>query len=287
MIPVVMRVLATGVVTLVSATLIGVVTAQGAPQAVQQTLSGAAIRACVDRATGDMRIPRTGRPCFRRERALIWSIAGPTGPVGPMGPQGTIGATGPRGASGPPGPPGLAGAQGNPGPQGDPGPQGNPGPPGPAGGFGAYGSFDDTDIVPIPATGAIPVPLRRSLLAQGVSIVDSTRITVDAAGVYNIAFSLQLLNTVNQRRVVTIWLSRNGATVPISSTDEYLATDTTGERAVAAWNFFVIAAPGDYFELMIAANGTGTEIFYGPSENSDDGAPLIPSTILTVNQVGS
>jgi hypothetical protein len=173
-----------------------------------------------------------------------------------------------------------------PGVPGPSGPRGEPGPSGPAGGFGAYGSFDDTDVVPIPATGAIPVPLRRTLFAQGASIVDSTKITMDTAGVYNIAFSLQLLNTVNQRRVVTIWLSQNGVAVPISSTDEYLATDTTGERAVAAWNFFVVAAPGDYFELMIAANGTGTEIFYGTSENSDDGAPLIPSAILTVNQVG-
>jgi len=265
MVPGVMRALAMGAGTLITATLIGLATVGSAPQALQQPSSGSAVRACVDRATGDMRIPRTNRPCFRRERALIWSIVGPVGPAGPAGI---------RGPSGLPGVPGPSG------------PRGEPGPSGPAGGFGAYGSFDDTDVVPIPATGAIPVPLRRTLFAQGASIVDSTKITMDTAGVYNIAFSLQLLNTVNQRRVVTIWLSQNGVAVPISSTDEYLATDTTGERAVAAWNFFVVAAPGDYFELMIAANGTGTEIFYGTSENSDDGAPLIPSAILTVNQVG-
>ena len=177
------------------------------------------------------------------------------------------------------------GSQGDPGPTG---PQGDPGPTGPPGGFGAYGSFDDTASVNISFGQAIAIPLRRTLAAQGVSIANSTRITMDDTGVYNIAFSLQLLNSANARRVITVWLSKNGSPVADSSTDIYLGTAVDSERAVAAWNFFVQSQPGDYYELIIATDGTTgavPQIYAGDSVNSAL-APRIPSTILTVNQVG-
>ena len=107
-----------------------------------------------------------------------------------------------------------------------------------------------------------------------------------AAGKYNIAFSLQLFNSVNARPVVTIWLNKNGSPVADSSTDIYLGTSIDTERSVAAWNFFVDAAAGDYFSLMIATNGTGVSIYGDTSVNAGAGAPAIPSTIVTVNQVG-
>lgn len=300
------RALVLGAVTLAIAALIGLFTVGSAPQAAQQTTTSPVIRACVDRASGDMRIPRTTRPCFVRERTLIWSVEGPEGPQGrvgdqgPPGPSGPQGATGPAGLPGPRGPAGADGAAGAPGPvgpagpagpQGDPGPagpQGDPGPVGPAGGFGAYGSFDDTATVTINFSQATPIPLRRTLLAQGVSIADLTKVTMADPGVYNIAFSLQLFNSANARRVITVWLSKNGSPVPDTSTDVYLGTAMDSERAVAAWNFFVDAQVGDYYELIITTDGTtgaAPQILAGDSVNSAL-APRIPSTILTVNQVG-
>jgi len=103
-------------------------------------------------------------------------------------------------------------------------------------------------------------------------------------GKYSIAFSIQLLNSVNTRPVVTIWLNRNDSPVADSATDVYLGTAVDTERSVAAWNFFVDAEAGDYFSLMVVTNGTGVAVFGGASANP--GAPAIPSTIVTVNQVG-
>lgn len=283
------RALSAGAITVTLATLIGIVTVGNSPQAAQQRASDPVIRACVDRASGDMRIPRATRGCYQRERTLIWSVAGPVGPQGPSGAQGPVGPQGPAGSPGGRGPagaagaPGPAGATGPTGPQGDPGPAG---PTGPAGEFGAYGTFDDTATVPIPATGAIAVPIRRTLFAQGVSIADSTRITMSDAGIFNIVFSMQMFNTATTRRVVTVWLSKNGFAVPESSGDVYLGTSQDAERAIVAWNYFVDSVPGDFYELVVAADGTSTEIYYGPSLNADDSAPVVPSTILTVNQVG-
>lgn len=202
---------------------------------------------------------------------------GPQGPPGPAGPQGPIGLTGPQG------------------------PQGETGPEGPAGGFGAYGSFHDVGDVSV---GEVPTPVRLNTtgFAQGVSISgtgDSQyEIRLESAGKYNIAFSSQLLNAANQRRVVTIWLSKNGIApsnwIPETSTDLVLGTGTTDERSVAAWNFFVDAQANDYFVLMVVTNGDRVSIHGSTSQNDRDfpglpttpDIPEIPSTILTVNQVG-
>jgi hypothetical protein len=203
-----------------------------------------------------------------------WSMWGPkSNETWPLGTN-LIGPSGPSGGRG------LSGAQGAQGAQGPPGAQGDPG------GFGAYGSFDDTATVTISSVSGIPIPLRGTAFAQGVSIVDSTQVTMAAAGVYNLAASLQLLNNSNQARIVTIWLSRNGAAIPLTAADVYLGTDVTGERTVAALSYIFASAPGDSFELMITANGGSTELFYGPSRNSDRGAPEVPSSIITINQVG-
>ena len=198
--------------------------------------------------------------------------------IGPKGPQGITGLSGPTGPTGSTGPTG---------PKGETGPTGPPGPPGetgPAGGFGSYGSFIDTETRLLTQDSAYTIPLNVTQFAQGVSVVSDTQITMASAGKYNIAFSLQLLNSVNARPVVTIWLNKNDSPVADSATDVYLGTAVDTERSVAAWNFFVEAEAGDYFSLMIVTNGTGVSVYGGASANP--GTPAIPSTILTVNQVG-
>ncbi len=198
--------------------------------------------------------------------------------IGPKGPQGPAGLTGPPGETGPTGPFG---------PMGETGPIGNAGPPGetgPAGGFGDYGSFIDTETRPLTQASAYAIPLNVTQFAQGVSVVSGSQITMASPGKYSIAFSLQLLNSVNTRPVVTIWLNKNDSPVADSATDVYLGTSIDTERSVAAWNFFVDAEAGDYFSIMVLTNGTGVSVYGGPAANP--GAPAIPSTILTVNQVG-
>jgi hypothetical protein len=49
------------------------------------------IRACVNRKTGDVRIPSGGRGCERWEQCVSWNVRGPRGPQGPAGPPGTPG----------------------------------------------------------------------------------------------------------------------------------------------------------------------------------------------------
>jgi len=161
--------------------------------------------------------------------------------------------------------------------------------------MGFYGSFFDTSTVEILTT-SIAIPLNTTDVSDGVSMQNGlegskTRITFANTGIYNIQFSSQIYNPGNQSRFITIWLAKNRNTVGAgyvsnSSTDVYLGTATESERAVIAWNFFVNASTNDYFELMIVANGTGAQILSGASANGSRGAPTIPGTILTVNQIG-
>ena len=229
---------------------------------------------------------------------------GDTGSVGPQGERGDIGPAGPQGIAGPQGPTGPAGPQGELGPQGATGAQGptgatgSQGPQGPQGipgGFGAYGSFYDYGDLDLTSQVATPILLRNPAFSSGVTVPqdDGKRyeITFANAGKYNIAFSSQLYNSNNQRRTVTIWLSKNGVAPTNwqieSSTDLTLGTSSDVERHVAAWNFFVEAAAGDRFILMIVASGSGVKIDGGTPVNSvPAGLPSIPSTIVTVNQVG-
>ena len=279
-----------GAVTITAATLIGVATSESAPQAAQDGQSQPAIRACVDRVTGAMRVPRSSRACFVGERVLVWSVAGPSGPTGQTGPEGAPGAQGPAGADGAPGSRGASGPAGPAGPAGPTGPigaQGVPGavgPTGPAGGFGAYGSFLDlqtqTNIAP---GNPLAMLLRTTDLSSGVSIVDNTKVTVNEAGVYNIAFSAQISKTDAGTDTVYIWLRINGVDLPDSNTALVLIDG--GAKQVAAWNFVVPLGAGQQATLMWASLDANARILYEDDTTTPYG-PAIPSLIVTVNQVG-
>ena len=227
-------------------------------------------------------------------------LTGATGPQGPIGPAGVVGATG---ATGPQGPAGATGATGAKGDTGDQGPQGSQGPQGiqgiqgvkgDPGGFGYHGSFYDTQTLLLTQNQAHAVPLNVTDFAIGISIEndslgDPSKIRFQYPGKYNIAFSLQLTKSDSGTDVTTIWLCKGSgagacSNVPWSATDLYLIGNSA--RQVAAWNFFISVAADDFVQLMISpGTSTGTSILASPAQSSP-ARPEIPSTILTVNQVG-
>ncbi len=284
-----------GAVTITAATLIGVATSESAPQAAQDGQSQPAIRACVDRVTGAMRVPRSSRACFVGERVLVWSVAGPSGPTGQTGPEGAPGAQGPagadgapgsRGASGPAGPAGPAGPTGPIGAQGVPGDQGVPGAvgaTGPAGGFGGYGTFLDLQTQTNTSPGnPIPIQVRTTDFSRGVTIVNGTDVTVDDTGVYNLNFVAQLTKTDGGNDTIYIWLRVDDIDVPNSNTALILIGG--GAKQVAAWNFFTRLAAGQRATLMWASLDVAASLVY--IDDTATYGPSIPSMKLKVNQVG-
>ena len=212
---------------------------------------------------------------------------GPVGPVGPAGATGAAGAVGPVGPAGPTGPSGPPGAIGATGPVGPTGATGATGPQGPAGGFGAYGSFyDTTPVTPLTLDQAVAVPLNSVAFASGVSIVDGTKITFAVAGKFDIQFSTQIEKADSGDDWLSVWLSQNGVNQTWTNTDVLISGKEVTSRHVVAWNFFVDAVAGDFFQLLMSSTtSTQMSIVSVGTQTSPD-RPEIPGTILTVNQVG-
>jgi hypothetical protein len=151
--------------------------------------------------------------------------------------------------------------------------------------FGASASFFSTaDQGPHTANAIQAFTFNNTDWATGVTLGSTTQVTMTNAGKYNIAFSAQLHQT-NSSGVVNIWLNKNGT--PMANTNTKVAIASNNPFAVAAWNFFVDAAAGDYYELMWSSASNHTVIEHDVATGS--GAtlhPAVPSVILTVNQVG-
>ncbi len=118
----------------------------------------------------------------------------------------------------------------------------------------------------------------------GITLTNNSRITMTNAGKYNITFSAQM-NQLQSSSTTNIWLAKNGTA--ISYTNTSVATTANNPLTVAAWNFFVNAEAGDYYQIMWSSNSAHTKLEALAATGS--GAtlhPEVPSVIVTVNQVG-
>jgi len=152
-----------------------------------------------------------------------------------------------------------------------------------------YGSFYDTTTQSISVINtAYAITLNSTAnkindgpLTYGIYIgTPTSRVYVDNTANYNIQFSLQLYSSSASAKNVSIWLRVNGVDVADSAT---LITITGNAVAtVAAWNFVINLAAGDYFELMWAADSTNVTI---KSSAAAAPSPAIPGVIMTVTSL--
>jgi hypothetical protein len=122
-------------------------------------------------------------------------------------------------------------------------------------------------------------------ITNGVSISGSTNpsntyIKTQNAGVYNIQFSAQVDKTDGGTDDIVIWLRKNGIDLTDSATT--LTLPTNNSKVVAAWNWFVTSATGDYYQIIWRSPDTDLRLLAEPISGTHPG---IPSVILTVNRV--
>jgi hypothetical protein len=193
-----------------------------------------------------------------------------------QGPQGVQGVQGPQGEQG------IQGVQGIQGIQGETGAQGA------AGGFGYLGSFYDTTNQTGVANSVLTMAIGNSNpWNSGVSITSGNRITIANPGVYNIAFSAQMVkNSGNTATHAHIWLSQNGVDVPTSASQ--LGFPSNSVYVVAAWNFFFkTTVANEYVQLKWEINSNADNAIVITSAVATGDIPAIPGLIVTVNQVGA
>jgi P pilus assembly chaperone PapD len=121
---------------------------------------------------------------------------------------------------------------------------------------------------------------------SGVSLVSGNQITIANPGVYNIAFSAQMVkNSGNTATHAHIWLSQNGTNVPISASQ--IGFPSNSVYVVAAWNFFFkTTVANEYVQLKWEINSNADNAIAITSAVASGNVPAIPGLIITVNQVG-
>jgi len=113
----------------------------------------------------------------------------------------------------------------------------------------------------------------------------SDKIKINNSGIYNIQFSAQTSKTTGTSTTVYIWLAKNGVEIPFSNTGVTLAGGSN-DVAIPAWNFYVSASAGDFYQILFASTTNTAFIQYTPSGSVGLTGPAVPSVILTVNRVG-
>jgi len=142
---------------------------------------------------------------------------------------------------------------------------------------------DTTDQAPVLVNTAYPITFTMSDIERGIwrDQVNTSRIYVADAGVYNFEFSAQLDKTSGGQALVFIWPRVDGVDLPDSATSIRLQGNNS--ELVAAWNFVLDMKPEGYFELMWSADDVNVRLEHFPALAP---VPAIPSVILTVTQEG-
>lgn len=120
-----------------------------------------------------------------------------------------------------------------------------------------------------------------------------SKIQVSQAGLYNVQFSAQFINTTNDVQDVDIWFRKNGTDVTASNSQFGIkARKSTGvaSRLIAGINFYLDLAKDDYIELMWRVTDSGVSLEHFPAVTASGTTPAIPATpsiILTVTFVSN
>ncbi len=139
-----------------------------------------------------------------------------------------------------------------------------------------YGAFSSNQSQTTTANTATLMTLNTTDFSNGVSIA-SSKITVAAAGIYNLQFSAQVQNLDNAPQDIFIWLKQNGTDITGSTGKVGIpARKSAGvpSHDIKGWNYFVSMAANDYIEIYWSPTiATVTIEYYAAS-----GTPTKPST---------
>ena len=159
-----------------------------------------------------------------------------------------------------------------------------------------YGSFScNADIKATAANTITDVTLNTTDYSNGTSLATNV-VTADVAGLYNLQFSLQLVNTDNSAHSALVWLRKNGSDIAgTNSKFDVAARKSAGVHSyvIGACNFYVSLNAGDTVGLVWAAdaveNGVTTGIYLEAyaAQVSPYAAPAIPSSVVTLTFVSA
>jgi hypothetical protein len=153
-----------------------------------------------------------------------------------------------------------------------------------------YGAFyDTTDQTAASTTTAYAISLNSTTVSNTISVENSSQVTFTYEGIYNIQFSVQLVNTDNAAQDIDIWFRKNGADIANSNSRFGLSPRKSVSdpfHVVGSLNFIDSFAANDYIELYWCTTSTSAYI-EAYTAGTTPTRPAIPSVILTATFVSS
>jgi hypothetical protein len=134
------------------------------------------------------------------------------------------------------------------------------------------------------STGTYVVSASQTVASTTITGTCKSKIVADKAGVYNVQFSVQFVNTDAQIHDADIWMRKNGADVADSNSQFSIPNQHGGVdgHLIAALNLFIDLAANEYVELMWRTANTATTIQYIAAQTAPV-RPATPSVIVTVS----
>ena len=138
-----------------------------------------------------------------------------------------------------------------------------------------YGAFSSDQDQTTTANTATLMTLNTTDFSNGVSI-NTSKITVEYAGIYNLQFSTQFANTNSNVQDVYIWLRQNEVDIPGSTGFVSIpgSHGGTNGHSIVGWNYFLTMKANDYVEIYWSVPNTDVTI----QHLAASGTPTKPST---------
>jgi len=163
------------------------------------------------------------------------------------------------------------------------GPQGPQGVPGSIGNtaLGSYYSTDTLNVAGPLAANPTIMSYTDTVVERLVSVVDSTKITVQKTAIYEAYYSVQIHRTSGGSPVyVYIWLRKNGVNVP--DTNGRVEINSNNGDSLPIVPYVLSLNAGDYIEFAVQATETTVQLL----TTTPTIGPRIPSIIAAIKEIG-
>ncbi len=151
----------------------------------------------------------------------------------------------------------------------------------------SYGAWSDsTDQTGSVSAGTV-ITMNTIDVADGITLVSNSQMTVPSTGKYSLQFSFQFKNTNNAQEDVTVWLRINGVDLANSATQYTIPARKSASifgYGVASLTFLLDLAANDYVEMLWVPTNITVTLEHLPASVSP-AYPAIPSVIATMVQI--
>lgn len=151
-----------------------------------------------------------------------------------------------------------------------------------------YGCFTNNTDQLSPSVGATAVvALDSTEESNGVFLSNTSRVNVRNYGIYNVQFSLQLVNIDNDVQFADVWFRVNGTNVPRSASRFDLParkSATVPSHVIGTVNTYIEMQAGDYVEIAGTTSSANISLESYPADVSIP-RPAIPAAIVTVQYI--